>query len=148
VVKIRLRRGGKKKLPVYKIVAADSRAARSGKFIESVGAYNPNLHPAVITVNETRLFLWLKRGARTTDTVRSLLQRNGVWLKWSLVKKGADEAKISSEMERWQVLQAEKVRREAERKERRKVVKRKKAADAAANAAPPSAPPTEAAPAS
>lgn len=148
MVKIRLRRGGKKKLPIYKIVAADSRAARSGKFIESFGTYDPNIHPAVISVNETRLFLWLKRGAQATDTVRSLLQRNGMWLKWSLVKKGADDTKVATEMERWQSRQAEKARREGERKERRKVAKRKKAAEAAATAAPPSAPPTEAAPAS
>jgi small subunit ribosomal protein S16 len=148
VVKIRLRRGGKKKEPIYKIVAADSRAARSGKFIEAFGTYNPNVEPMVVTVDETRLYKWLKRGAQPTDTVRSLMQRNGLWLKWSLVKKGADEAKIATELEKWQSLQAEKLRRESERKLRRKSARRKKAAAEAAPPAPgPEAPAPPAAPA-
>lgn len=128
MVKLRLRRIGKKKQPMYKIVAADSRAARSGRFIESVGLYNPLLNPMVIDVNEVRLFSWLKRGAQPTDTVKSLLQRKGLWLKWSLVKKGADEAAITTAMEQWQTLQSEKSRREADKKVRRREARRKAAA--------------------
>lgn len=140
MVKIRLRRVGKKKQPVYKIVVADSRASRNGKFIESIGHYNPLLHPMVIDLKEDRLFSWLKKGAQPTDTTRSLLQRKGLWLKWGLMKKNADEATIASELEKWQGLQADKTRREMEKKTRRKVARKKKAAEAQAAAAPAPAP--------
>jgi small subunit ribosomal protein S16 len=142
LVKLKLRRAGKKKQPIYKIVAADSRASRTGKFIEAVGQYNPLVHPMVVTVNEPRLFSWLKRGAQPTDTVRSLLQRKGLWLRWGMMKKGADEAAIVAALEKWQSLQPERLQRIVEKKARRKAAK-KKAAMAEAPAAP-SAPPTEA----
>lgn len=147
MVKLRLRRIGKKKQPIYKIVAADSRAARTGKFIEAVGQYNPLLNPMVIDVNELRLFSWLKRGAQPTDTVKSLLQRKGLWLKWSLLKKGAADEKIAAAMEQWQGLQEEKMRRDAERKTRRRDARRKAAAAARETSAPAAAPATEPAPA-
>ena len=137
MVKLRLRRVGKKKQPIYKIVVADSRASRNGKFIESIGQYNPLVHPMIIDVNEARLFAWLKRGAMPTDTMRSLLQRRGLWLKWGLMKKGADEATITAEMEKWQMQQTEKAEREAARKLRRKAAKRKKVAAEAPVAAQP-----------
>jgi small subunit ribosomal protein S16 len=138
VVKIRLRRIGKKKQPIYKIVVADSRAWRNGKFIEGLGQYNPLINPMVIEVKEDRLFHWLKCGAQPTDTLRSLLQRKGLWLKWGLMKKGADEQVIATAFEKWQGLQADKLHRETERKARRKAAKRKKAAAEAT--APPAAP--------
>ncbi len=151
MVKLRLRRAGKKKQPVYKIVAVDSRASRAGKFIESVGQYNPLLNPMLITVKEDRLYLWLKRGAQPSDTLRSLLQRKGLWLKWGLMKKGADEATIAAEFAKWEALQGEKGRRDAERKARRKAARKAKAkttdapAAAPAAAAPAPAPAAEAA---
>ncbi|HLX12018.1 MAG TPA: 30S ribosomal protein S16 [Bacteroidota bacterium] len=147
MVKLRLRRAGKKKQPIYKIVAADSRASRAGKFIESVGQYNPQVHPMIIDVNETRLYSWLKRGAQPSDTVRSLLQRKGLWLKWTLMKLGKDDAAIALELEKWQMMQADKSRREEEKKIRRREAKRKAAAASKDAAAPPSGPPTEATPA-
>ena len=124
-VRIRLRRVGKKKMPVYHIVAADSRAARNGKFLEIVGRYDPLQHPMVITIQEQRLFHWLKSGALPTDTVRSLLQRTGAWLKWSLVKRGKDEATITAAMEKWQMALAEKQRHDEERRQRRAAARRK-----------------------
>jgi small subunit ribosomal protein S16 len=140
LVKLRLRRVGKKKQPIYKIVAADSRASREGKFLEDIGSYNPLLNPMVIELKEDRLFRWLKNGAQTTETVKSLLQRKGLWLKWSLMKKGADEATINAELEKWQLLQADKLRRDADRKARRRAAeKKKKAAGAEAPAAAPAA---------
>ena len=139
MVKLRLRRVGKKKQPIYKIVAADSRAARDGKFIEAIGQYNPLVNPMIITLKEPRLYSWLKNGAQPTDTVRSLLQRQGLWLKWGLMKKGADEATIASAMEKWQGQQADKLERDRVRKARRKAAKRKQAAAEAAPAAPAAA---------
>lgn len=128
MVKLRLRRIGKKKQPLYKIVAADSRAARTGKYIEAIGSYNPRVEPMVVELKENRLWYWLKNGAEPSDTLRSLLQRKGLWLKWTLMKKGADEAVIASEIEKWQMLQAEKARREAEKKARRRMSRKSKPA--------------------
>jgi small subunit ribosomal protein S16 len=127
---------------MYKIVAADSRASRTGRFIDSIGMYNPLVNPMIIDVNETRLISWLKRGAQPTDTVKSLLQRKGLWLKWTLVKKGADETTVNAEMEKWQNLQADKATRDAERKARRKEA-RKKAAAVKEEPKAPTGPPTE-----
>jgi small subunit ribosomal protein S16 len=152
VVKLRLRRVGKKKQPIYKIVAADSRASRNGKFLEAVGQYNPLVNPILIEVKEDRLFMWLKRGAQPTDTLRSLLQRKGLWLKWGLMKKGADAAAVATEFEKWQALQPDKHLRDVERKTRRKAAKKAKSAKvteaapaaAAAEAPAAAAPATEA----
>ena len=145
MVKLRLRRIGKKKQPIYKIVVADSRSSRTGNIIEAIGQYNPLLNPIGIEVKEPRLFLWLKRGAQPTDTLRSLLKRKGLWLKWTLMKKGADEATVTAEMEKWQGLQAEKLARETERKARRKAaLKKKRKATGTTPAAPALAPVAEA----
>lgn len=144
MVKLRLRRVGKKKQPIYKIVVADSRTARSGKIIEAIGQYNPLLNPIGIEVDENRLFLWLKRGAQPTDTVRSLLKRKGSWLKWSLTKKGVDDQTISLEFEKWQALQSEKIKRESDKKARRKALLRKRKKTTDAKVAAPIAPPAEA----
>ena len=120
MVKLRLSRGGKKKKPIYKIVAADSRFPRDGRIIEAIGQYDPNVHPIGIEIKEILLFKWLKNGAQPTDTVRSLLQRKGLWLRWHLMRKGADEATVAASMERWQTIQAEKLARETAKKNRRK----------------------------
>jgi small subunit ribosomal protein S16 len=80
-VKIRLRRIGAKKKPIYRVVIADSRSPRDGRFIETVGHYNPLVHPPHISVDEERVQQWLKWGAQPTDTVKSLLARIGVWQK-------------------------------------------------------------------
>ena len=111
MVKLRLKRMGKKKKPFYRIVAADSRAARDGRFIEVVGTYDPIAKPHVVECKEERIFHWLSNGAQPTDTVRSLFRGKGLWLKWTLIKQGADEAKIASEMEAWEKLQVEKAKR-------------------------------------
>ena len=140
-VRLRLRRIGKKKMPQYHIVAADSRAARSGKFLEVVGRYEPLQDPMVIETKEHRVFHWLKSGALPTDTVRTLFQRNGLWLKWGLTRKGADEMKIAAEMEKWQMAQEDKRRRDVERKDRRLAARkaRKKAEAQPAAASAPAA---------
>ena len=135
MVKLRLRRAGKKKHPIYKIVAADMRSPRDGRFIEAVGQYDPNVNPIFLTVKEERVLYWLRNGAQPTDTVRSLLQRKGVWLRWSLIRRGVDDAKMQSIVERWQMQQTERPQREADRKSRR-AQRKKKAAEKPAEAAP------------
>jgi small subunit ribosomal protein S16 len=76
-----LRRIGAKKKPIYRMVVADSRSPRDGRFIEMVGHYNPLVDPPQITVNADRVQQWLKWGAQPTATVKALLARVGVWQK-------------------------------------------------------------------
>jgi len=77
-VKIRLRRTGRKKQPSYRIVIADSRSPRDGKFIEVIGQYNPRQGEQALNLETERVNYWLDNGAQPTDTVRSLLRRAGV----------------------------------------------------------------------
>ena len=78
MVKIRLRRMGAKKTPFYRIVVADSRYPRDGRFIEAIATYNPLAEPAVVNVNADRAQEWIKNGAQPTDTVRGILKKAGV----------------------------------------------------------------------
>ena len=133
-VKIRLQRGGKKKQPVYRIVAADSRYKRDGRFLERLGQYNPSTDPITIDLKEGRVMYWLGVGATPTDTVKNLLSRKGIMLKWTLKKKGKDEATITAEFEKWSASQVLKREKEVAKKARRKVAKKKASAPAAKEA--------------
>ncbi len=82
-VKIRLKRMGAKKAPYYRIVVADSRSKRDGRFIEQVGTYDPTRNPAVITVKEEEILSWLEKGAQPSDTVRSILKSEGIMKKFA-----------------------------------------------------------------
>ncbi len=75
-VKLRLARYGAKKYAYYRLVAADERARRDGRFLELLGTYNPNLDPPVVTLKEDRINHWLSVGAQPSDTVRNLLKKN------------------------------------------------------------------------
>ena len=86
-VKLRLKRMGAKQKPFYRIVAADSRSPRDGRFIETVGTYNPIKNPEEINVNEEKALYWLNKGAQPTDTVRSLLSKTGITKKFADSKK-------------------------------------------------------------
>ena len=77
MVKIRLHRMGAKKAPFYRVVVADSRYPRDGRFIEEIGTYNPCKNPAEININVERANEWIKTGAQPTDTVRALIKRVG-----------------------------------------------------------------------
>ena len=115
-VKLRLKRMGRKKRPVYRIVAADSRSPRNGRFIEELGYYNPLSDPMTIVVKEDRAMYWLQQGAIPSDTVKSLLKSKGIILRLHLMKRGLDETKIEEELKRWEILQVEKIKRQAEKK--------------------------------
>lgn len=103
--KIRLARHGRKNYAFYHIVVADSRAPRDGRFTERIGSYNPNNDPATIELDFERALHWVLNGAQPTDTVRSILSKEGVLLKKHLltgVKKGAfDEAEADKRFEAW-----------------------------------------------
>ena len=156
--KIRLQRGGRKSYAFYRIVIADARAPRDGRFTEKIGTYNPNTNPATVELNFERALYWVECGAQPTDTVRNILSREGVYMMKHLkggVKKGAfDEATAQKKFEAWKAdkqnglnkiaeaeakakkdaaaaqLKAEK----AQNEEQAKKVAEKKAAEAAAKA--------------
>ena len=86
-VKLRLKRMGAKQKPFYRVVAADSRSPRDGRFIETVGTYNPIKEPAEVTFKEDRVMYWLSNGAIPTDTVRNLLSKQGIMKKFADSKK-------------------------------------------------------------
>ena len=77
-VKIRLRRMGAKKAPFYRIVVADSRFPRDGRFIEEIGTYNPLTEPSEVKIDAEKAAQWIKNGAQPTDTVKSLVKKNGI----------------------------------------------------------------------
>ena len=77
-VKIRLRRLGAKKAPTYRIVVADSRYPRDGRFIEEIGTYNPCTEPATVTIDDEKAKAWIKNGAQPTDTVKALLKKQEI----------------------------------------------------------------------
>jgi len=80
-VKIRLARHGAKKRPFYRIVVADSKSPRDGRFLENVGTYNPVLDPAEVVLKKERIKYWIDQGAILTDTVKSLLKKEGFFAK-------------------------------------------------------------------
>ncbi len=101
-VKMRLARHGRKKRPFYRIVVADSRRARDGRFIEILGTYNPLTNPARVTVNQGKAFHWLGEGVELTGTVERILRNSGVLARYEAVKGGEElreeEMKISMDL--------------------------------------------------
>jgi small subunit ribosomal protein S16 len=125
VVKIRLQRRGRKKLPVYKIVVAESRSPRDGRFIEALGEYAPTQEPAHIAMKKERVLYWLQQGAQPTATVVNLLSQSGIMLHLHLLRKGKTQEEIAVELEKWkESSDARKAKKLAKRLEE---LKRKKA---------------------
>ena len=85
-VKLRLTRVGKTKQPQYRIVAADSRSPRDGRFIEILGQYNPRTEPSTINVDNEKAVKWLSQGAQPTDRVKKLLEISGAWAEYQAAK--------------------------------------------------------------
>lgn len=100
-VKIRLRRMGKKGQPIYKVVAADERSPRDGKFIEIIGMYNPITNPATIEIKEERALYWLGVGALPTPTVKGLLSKQGILYKQDLLNSGLKEEEVAVKLDEW-----------------------------------------------
>ncbi len=94
-VKIRLRRMGTKKRAFFRVVAADSRAPRDGRFLETLGRYNPITVPALFTIEEEKVTKWLDNGAQMSDTVRSLCTQIGFVEKYEKAKRGEDVSAIT-----------------------------------------------------
>ncbi len=97
MVKIRLRRTGAKKKPSYRVVVADSRTPRDGRFIEIVGHYNPRTEPVTFHIQEDRVLHWLSVGAQPTETVQNLLKNLGTLDRFARLKAGEDLEKLLAE---------------------------------------------------
>lgn len=110
-VKLRLKRMGKKKQPFYRIVAIDSRKSRDGKYVEKIGHYDPMKNPVEVLINEEKALQWLGQGAIPSETVRSILSRKGILLKFDLFKRGLEPNKIDEEFKKWELLQLERENR-------------------------------------
>lgn len=123
-VKLRLRKMGKKKQPIYKIVAADSRSPRDGKFIESIGVYNPMNDSVKVSLKEERAFYWLGVGAQPTDTVKNILSKEGILLKKDLKDRKLSDDQIAAQMDEWKKLKEAKLS-----SGEKKTKKRKKSAE-------------------
>lgn len=129
--RIRLQRRGKKNQPFYHLVIADGRAPRDGRFIEDLGTYNPLTNPATLNINFERALYWLEAGAQPSDTARSILKREGVYMMKHLrggVAKGAfSEADAQKRFEAWKQEKNSKLsnimREEADKK--RDIVKKR-----------------------
>ena len=170
--KIRLQRGGRKGQAFYRIVIADARAPRDGRFTEKIGTYNPNTNPATVDLDFERALYWVETGAQPTDTTRNILKGEGVYMMKHLrggVKKGAfDEVAAQAKFNAWKenkqkgldsVIESEaKAKKEAAAKEleaekkvneaiAKKVAEKKAAAKAEAEAANAETEATEEAPA-
>ena len=85
-VKIRLKRMGKKKQPTYRVVVADGRSPRDGRFIEAIGRYDPRQEPSVVEIDNDKALDWLQKGAQPTDPVRKLLEISGAWSRFKVAK--------------------------------------------------------------
>lgn len=91
-VKIRLKRMGAKKSPFYRVVVADSRSPRDGRFIENLGHYDSTVEPAIVKLDEEKAIDWLQKGAQPTDTVKTLFRQAGIMKKWDEIKRAKKEA--------------------------------------------------------
>ncbi|MEW6546354.1 MAG: 30S ribosomal protein S16 [Bacillota bacterium] len=90
-VRIRLKRMGAKNRPFYRLVVADSRSPRDGRFIEEIGYYDPTTEPATVSVKQERVLDWLRKGAQPSDTARALLEKSGTWRAWQEERKSRKE---------------------------------------------------------
>ena len=99
MVKIRLRRTGAKKQPHYRVVVTDSKAPRDGRFIETIGHYNPRTEPATIEIDAERALYWLSVGAQPSDAVRRLLEKQGTIDRLARLRQGEDFETLVAEFE-------------------------------------------------
>ena len=103
-VRIRLQRHGRKKRPFYRLVAADARFQRDGRFLERLGHYNPLTDPAEVVIDEDKVLKWLKRGAQPSDTAKNLLSQAGIWERFTAERLGKpvptrEEGDLSTEQD-------------------------------------------------
>ena len=146
MVRIRLRRVGAKNQPSWRIMAADRESPRDGRFLEILGSYNPRTEPSSVTVDEARLFHWMKNGAQPSDSVFAILKRVGTWERWERFKQGENLETLVAEAKQAIPSVDPRTRRDAQagqrsgKKSRSKKEGKPEKASAAVEAAGPSAP--------
>lgn len=135
-VKIRLKRMGSKKRPFFRVVAADSRSPRDGRFIETLGYYNPMADPPDIKFDDDKVYKWLGNGAVPTENARELLRKAGLLERWHLLKKGVKISELDAKVEELKSKQPKplseeekRARKEAKKKARAEAEKVEKAED-------------------
>jgi small subunit ribosomal protein S16 len=107
---------GRTHAPFYQIVAADSRSPRDGKFLEKIGTYDPLTEPASVTIDAELALKWLKNGAQPTDTVRSLLSKDGILLQLHLIRKNKSPEEIEAELTKWRAQKEAKIQQLSDKK--------------------------------
>src|SRR5574344_115271 len=117
-VKLRLKRMGTRQRPFYRIIAADSRSPRDGRFIETLGTYQPIYKDNNVTIDEEKVLKWLNNGAQVTDTVKDLLSKSGLWAKF---KKVTPSKKVAAKKE---TAKAEEPKKEVTKKAATKATKK------------------------
>jgi small subunit ribosomal protein S16 len=113
---------GRKRRPIYGIVAADARSPRDGRYIEDLGRYKPIAEPAVVELNAERVHYWLDQGAQPTDTVRNILSREGILLERHLAVKGKTPEEITETLAQWRAEKALNVKVKTTPEARRKAM--------------------------
>ncbi len=127
-VKIRLKRMGSKKRPFFRVVAADSRSPRDGRFIETLGYYNPMADPPEIKFDDDKVYKWLDNGAIPTENARQLLRKAGLLERWRLLKQGVKISELDAKIEELRAKQPKPIPEEEKRA--RKEAKKKAKAEA------------------
>ncbi|MDH5605996.1 MAG: 30S ribosomal protein S16 [Anaerolineae bacterium] len=133
MVRLRLRRVGRKKQASFRVVAADRETSRDGRFLEVVGFYNPRTDPSTITLKEDRIYEWLSKGAQPSDSTAQLFKTVGLYERYERFKKGEDVAKLVQEAEAAEAGRnvSGKTRREAPKGKPKKAEPKAEAAPAA-----------------
>jgi small subunit ribosomal protein S16 len=125
MVVLRLRRMGAKKKPFFRLVAADSRRPTDGRFLETLGTYNPKAKPAVVNLNEERIGYWLAVGAQPSDTVKALFKHSGLTQKLSFKKAGKDVSGVLLKSTIKEAAKAKKVGKKSKKEEAPKAEEKK-----------------------
>lgn len=124
-VRIRLSRVGRKKIPHYRIVVMDSRNRRDGVFLDKIGVYDPRHEPVRVEIIERKALEWLSRGASPSETVRSLLSRQGIMLRFDLLKRDTPADRVEEAVSKWKAEAAGREAQRAQRKAQRRKAKEK-----------------------
>ncbi len=134
-VKIRLKRMGSKKRPFYRLIAADSRSPRDGRFLENLGYYNPMVEPVEIKIDEDKVYKWLGNGALPTESAANLLKAEGILERWELVKTGLTVAEVNAKIEERRTKQPKAQPKDKVKLSKKAIAAAKAAEEAAAKAA-------------
>jgi len=134
---------GRRNRPFYRVVIADSRSRRDGRFIEQIGTYDPIKQDKNFAVKEDRIFHWLKVGAQPSDTVKRLLSKEGIMLKWHLETSNLTEDKKKQEFQKWEMAKENKAKAKADKKAAKKTKVEEVVEEAPASAEAPADKPVE-----